>query len=511
MNWIFYFSVAVTSLCEPNPCQNGGSCSVSQSTAVCECPQYTTGTYCESTILWTPTVPVLTEGVESAELVLRTIPHTSVDIIIATDPSISVLPSRHIVYEADDTEVTFTLTPTKSGFYSIDYVFTNFTTDFVPPSTTRFTVLPATPTTSIFDTYNITDSILRGGCCLSDARVHSSMCPLAGGQPVWLSSSCGWDSDYQTNGITFLYSADTVLPVSIVGIDSIPFTDRLSPDSQRSCSQCANSRPSDSCLLAEVTPTDIEEMVEQNSLFKTFVANIEPMLPSSVSVYIADTSTDPSTADSTSYHSTFITDKSGLMDYTSCQALELDVNGLMYIIRSTISGSIRIGDNVIVKNEVTEETCFAMDVCRLPQSPLHVSIPNSIQDTVVRAINTQFMIPQNVIQFVSSLSLSSYGTLRMSGEREFWNGESMVDVTVPTYDASIGLFAIKEIHNLQSSLTILRLAFHGSAYGKIDETVSECIHVKYIGVISHMKRHLCICYSSLVFFSSTVAKCTRTL
>lgn len=477
--FLFRF-IAISNACNPNPCHYNGACNVINNIAVCECPSFTTGTYCESIVLWTPNIPVLTEAVESIEFLLRTRPHISMEIIVATDPSVTVLPSPYIVYDADDTEVSFTLRPTKAGFYSIDYVFSNVTTDIQPPETTHFTVTPASPTTSLFDEYNITDSVLMRGCCRSDARVHISLCPLPG-QSVWLSSSSCWKNDYQTNGITFIHSGDTELPVSIVGIDSLPFNERQSPDPGLSFEQCQSTSSVD-CLSADITPTDIKEMVEQESLLKTFVTNIEQLLPSSVEINTDNTRTDSSSAtdSASSYHATFITDQSGLMDYISCQGLELDVNGLMYIIRSDITGSISVGDDInVAKAESTEETCFAVDVCRLPQSPVHISIPNSVQDAVVRTINTQFMIPQNVLQSVFSLSLSSYGTLPLSGDEWFWNGSSMMGFTIPTYDVGVGLFAVKEIHDPKLLYYTFRLSFHGSGYGRINETVSRYNHIPY--------------------------------
>ena len=46
MNKAFVF-IPATNSCEPNPCQNGGTCTDNDGTPVCTCPKQYTGDKCE--------------------------------------------------------------------------------------------------------------------------------------------------------------------------------------------------------------------------------------------------------------------------------------------------------------------------------------------------------------------------------------------------------------------------------------------------------------------------------
>ena len=425
----------------------------------CVCGPYSTGLYCETTLLVAPDIPILMVNQESETFSLFTQSHNYITISITTDPSIEVYPSNTIDLSPWDTEVHFSLKPTVEGFFEIEFFVFGITTEqFELPVITHLIVEDTSVTVSILDDYNITDSVLLPGCCVTSEPVQSTYC-TAPGQEMRLSSSCGWRDGYATNGITFLHSGDIALPISIIGSDTFS-------SSTSTCDQCEYDR-SETCLSSSATPTDVIEMLKQKSLLNTFLYNIKQVLPSSVTIDSSGTlDANYATADEYSYAAS-ITSPETLAWIDSCENLGIGADDLVYAIRTNSGMSIYIRDQRFTTDDFTESVCFAIDPCRLPQSPLFMSIPQSIKDSVIQTIHSSYGLPNDIVQDVSSLSLSSFGVLSFPGVDRFWNGSSMVNFeTSKTFDIGVGLTA--GLGEVGSS----RINFTGMTYGKLDETVS---------------------------------------
>ena len=423
------------------------------------CGLYSTGLYCETTLLLVPDIPILMVNQESETFSLYTQSHSYITISITTDSSIEVYPSNTIDLSPWDTEVHFSLMPTVEGFFEIEYYVLGITTEkFELPVITHLIVEDTSITSSIFDDYNITDSVLFPGCCVTSEPVQSTYCTVPG-QEMRLSSSCGWRDGYATNGITFLHSGDIALPISIISSDT--FSSATS-----TCDECEYDR-SETCLSSSATPSDIVDMLKQKSLLNTFLYNIKQVLPSSVTIGSSDTlDTNYATADEFSYTAS-ITSPENLAWIDSCENLGIESDNLVYAIRTNSGMNMYSNDQRFTTVDFTENVCFAVDPCRLPQSPLFMSIPQSIKNSAIQTIHSSYGLSDDTVQDVSSLSLSSFGVLPFPGVERFWNGSSMVNFeTSKTFDIGVGLTA--GLGEVGSS----RINFTGMAYGKLNETVS---------------------------------------
>ena len=474
--YIFHLCLLANSdVCYPNPCYNNGNCSTGNNgNAMCWCGPYYSGQYCEKTIIITPDFPILLENEESDPLYIYIKPNNQIEITIIVDSSVEVLPDTKITYWPSYTKVSFTLRPTIKGYFKIDYLFSNITTDQIElPETKYFVVEGEATTRSLFDDYNITDSVLLPGCCWHDEGFHSSYC-LRSGQEIKLSSTCGWEDGYKTNGITFLQSENVSLPISIVGIDSIQ-SRRTSP-SGSTCEQCEYDRTS-TCINRNITTADITEMIKQQSLLKTFLSNVQQLLPSQFNLTSDDAKVEYRNAQNYSYYSSFSSSES-LNSYYGCENLKIDSDELLYVIRTNSKISATINGDNIETDGVSETICFVIDPCRLPQSPLYMSVPDSVQDSVIQLFAT--FVPENVIQEVRSLFVSFYGVHQWTGGiQRFWNGSTMTDFQIPHYDYGADMSVTFEDQQLLSAVTPkFNLSFDGTLYGRFNATVSFIIIIE---------------------------------
>ena len=138
-------------MCDPNPCQ--GSCSLSDdmTQAICSCDENYSGDYCESRILRTPELPILSENQELSTLYLYTQTYDSIRITIIADSSIDILPSRELYYTKNDSNVSFTIRPQKEGFFTLEYEITSTTQEnFQEPESSFLIVHPPNPTSNYF-------------------------------------------------------------------------------------------------------------------------------------------------------------------------------------------------------------------------------------------------------------------------------------------------------------------------------------------------------------------------
>ncbi len=436
---------------------------------MCSCGDYHSGYYCEKTILVTPDIPILMEDEESDPLYIFTELNKRIEITIIVDSSVEVLPDTKISFLPSDASISFILKPSIKGYFEINYLVSNVTADsqIDLPETKYFVVGGEDTSRTIFDEYNITDNVLLPGCCQHTEDIHSSFC-LGAGQEISLSSSCGWEDEYKTNGITFLHSGNISLPISIVGIDSI-WSRRESPAGQ-TCERCDNDGSS-MCINRAITTNDISEMIQQQSLIKTFLSNIQQILPSNVLLLSHGNNVDYESAENYSYYASF-TNSESLRNYYGCENLRIDSDELLYVIRTNSKISGNVFGFEFETNDITETVCFAIDTCRLPQSSLYISIPNSVQDSAKSWLSTSYSIPNDVITDVKSLYVSSNGVNPSSDVKNFWNGSAMIGVQTPYYDYGLDILASVVDQRISDVTPRFNLSFNGSFYGQFNTTVS---------------------------------------
>ena len=464
---IFYFSVN-SDVCNPNPCQNNGFCLPSFNGVTCECGQYFSGKYCENTLLVTPRLPILMEGQVSEEFFIHSNLKESIDITIVADSSIEILPNRMIHFYQPNTSVSFKLKPMAEGFYEIKYFISPATTDnFETPEASYLIVQAASDAPNYFEMNNITNSLLRPGCCMIETDFHSLYC-TRGGEEITLSSSCSWQEQYKTNGITFISSGGVDLPISIVGFESIPTLQTLPTD--QTCKECESR--SSNCLNWNVSPIDIVEMLKQQSLLRTFLSSIQHLVPPSIRFDISVPIMGYMTSQPFSYYASLV-NAQALSDVSGCEQLSFETSGLLYAIRSEHGFDAYVnGQQILFKNEHSAEVlCFAIELCRIPQSPLMVSVPASVKESVRNLTSIKRHIPDDWLVDVQSVILSSYGVYSSFGEERFWNGSAMVDMEILTYDVGMSLFASSGEHQFPNIPRLIH-SFQGVVYSRFNETVN---------------------------------------
>ena len=435
-------------MCDPNPCQ--GSCSLSndKTQAICLCDEYYSGDYCESRILHTPELPILSENEESPWLYLYTQTYESIMITIIADSSIDILPSRELCYTKNDSNVSFTIRPQKEGFFTLEYEITSTTQEnFQEPESSFLIVHPTNPTGNYFVDNGLSEGIIAPGCCTIDTGLHETYCSISG-QHVTLSSSCLWEdnSNFKSDGITFVHTGGVHLPLSIIGIETSLSTNvSLSADSSSSCGQCSTQNDEvDGCYRWDIQPSDVVEMLQYQSLFRTFLSSFEPFLPSGIT--FDDSVIEYSGDASVSYYSPYnfysmIVSPKILSTLQGCENVYGVSEESMYVIRVDSDINVNVGNENVKysHNKQWKPVCFAVGLCKLPQSPLYIAIPPSAQDLLTALSPFESYISANWKFDIYSVSLSSYGVYPSLVAEWFWNGASTVSFDIPNYDVSMSL------------------------------------------------------------------------
>ena len=477
--------------CLPTPCKHNAPCSEVESPTglqpLCDCSgSGYIGDYCHIGVVSVPNLPILTAGV-SHNITISARPDNDLKVKLITD--IPTTPST-LDFSPSVTELVVTLSPSTSGLFTIDFEITGTDSFVFPrPSPPNVVVRSGGIPPSIGDTIN-------PGCCFNESQsIH--ICPS--GAELTFTSTCrhqtdSWPVDVRfLQGVSFVRTSNLDLPLSIRSVNmetsgdlglSYAFTPYTGDGECVSCernvsSSCPGGEWNCTCFSpsADITAAYLVE----ESLAKTFLTNLEDLLPSWIQlealgsgrIYHNDNS-----------YTTRLLDVEELLTMDECRGF--------YRVKSQDLGTYAVlvyyGDvGVTVGNDTvthhpsgSDAFCVAVNLCDGAQSPVLISLPRGFPINELPAhmylssanwnVEDVFGLIVNIGQEIETVSkqpdVAIYGKLSYTGSL----GDSTVELS---FEGLVGLES--------DSLVQVGEVFFGC--------VSECLYISThmcIGTYIHM-------------------------
>ena len=451
--------------CDKNPCLNGGTCMATDAeTELCVCPALFHGSECQTSFINIPPLPVLFVGVTSAQVeLLATATEGFLNVLPLVLPStfnspIKFGPRESFIVKKSSSRTTFTITAKEQGLFKIIYEPLGTATE-----STFYEIFEDSLVTVVdnnrpssrqpyayFTTRNLDRGFLGVGCCHYAYPISGALCSSS----FQLISSCAWSDEHGTTGIAttstagvvFLKASNLNLPLSIAGVQAqsrdtfeltvpIPQEGRTPKCSQ--CTQCANCDTGNATVCYGIDRNvpfdqyDISDMLGEQSLFRTFLANSHDLLPSWLSATIDTATTSYSQYD----YRASIMQYNEAVTHPGCNHISLGNTGLLYVLKTRSSLSLNIaGQNLRLLPSNIAPLCFVVDVCsgNLPK------IEVVLQDRLSPMLNTlKYFRSLSRLGWTfdpKSIIFSDLGVTGAISDPIFWNGENYIITKLPSYD-----------------------------------------------------------------------------
>ena len=449
--------------CQENPCLNSGTCVVTDTgTELCMCPALFHGSECQASFINIPPIPVLFVGVPSANVeLLATATEGYLDVfplvLMNSNAINSVIrfgPSESFTVKQSSSKTTFTITAEEQGLFKIQYIPSGSATD-----STFYNIFEESLVTAVsrerpssrspyayFINRRLNGGFLEVGCCHYAYPLPGAFCSSS----LQLISSCSWtggeDTATSTAGVVFLKASNLDLPLSIAGAQAqsgnkfeltVPIRSGGRTPTCSQCTQCSNCDTGNTSICYGVDRDvpfdqyDISDMLREQSLFRTFLANSQDMLPSWLSTTIDTATTSYSQYD----YRASIMQYNEAVTHPGCNHISLDNTGLLYIHRTRNSLRLDIAGQILrLLPSNVAPLCFAVDVCSGIQPKMEVVLKDRFSPSLssLSYFNTLSGLgwtidPQSVI-------FSDLGVTGAISDPIFWNGETDIVAKIPSYD-----------------------------------------------------------------------------
>ena len=457
--------------CDKNPCLNGGTCIATDAeTELCVCPALFHGSECQTSFINIPPLPVLFVDVTSAEVeLLATATEGYLNVRplvlpIAFNPVITFGPRESFIVKQSSSGTTFTITAKEQGLFKIIYKPLGTATE-----STFYEIFEDSLVTVVDNNrpssrqpyaYFTTGSLNRGflgvGCCHYAYPIPGAFCSSS----LQLISSCAWSDEHGTTGIAttstagvvFLKASNLNLPLSIAGVQAqsrdmfeltVPIPDDGRTPTCSQCTQCTNCDTGNTSVCYGIDHSvpfdqyDISDMLGEQSLFRTFLANSHDFLPPWLSATI-------NTATTSGYsqydYRASIMQYNEAVTHPGCNQISLDNTGLLYVLKTHNSLSLNIaGQTFRLLPSNIAPLCFVVDVCsgNLPK------IEVVLQDRLSPMLNTlKYFRPFSRLGWTfdpQSVIFSDLGVTGAVSDPIFWDGETNIITKLPSYDFKMNI------------------------------------------------------------------------
>ena len=429
--------------CNPSPCKNTGTCkAVDTNDAVCLCTEYFKGKFCGTGIIKTPPFPIVYVKKLSSSRPLSAISADSLLISIDCDASVTLT----VTIGPDNKAASFKIKPSNEGVFKVDYSIPDDSGFGKPPQGVLLALTGSSPDMTYFQRNELSPGILKPGCCIKSTDFYSSYC-AENVQNITLSSTCSFLSNeedlYKTKGVLFIHTGELALPLSIAGSDSeiSPTTLDLSVLAENDAN-CAVCTASDDCISDNTSSTDIRDMLQEQSLIKTFLHVVHSIIPPSIDIKAIEQAQKASLQYHPYHFISSLSKPSSVHQLTGCEQLQMPSSGVAYILRAANKFDVNISGSEISHSLSHDDTplCVGLNLCEEALSPLYIGISAELSELILGiAMFDQFNSDKWSIN-ISRCLLSATGVSSVS-DVKFWNGSELVTVDVSLYDVGLTLEA----------------------------------------------------------------------
>ena len=307
--------------------------------------------------------------------------------IKASSPSIAISSSQ-IVFNSSHQSESFQVFSSVSGIYTLTYSLSGEDADKYETPRPSLIVIN-NPDSShnenqYFTLHNKPVGQLSSGCCTPGGQIYQ--CPYST-NTVTFSSTCSWSVEepgvHETQGVVYASGNGISMPFSIAGVELTLKGLNISyilPDDGGTCTQCNANNPS--CTFYDITADDIIDMLETNSLARSYLSGADSIIPSWISFLIEDNINVTNRLFSVRDYTTSITTGANAYLVSGCSSLDLEPDGLYSILSYSDTVSVTVNSVSESYNSYTP-VCFAVNLCEGTDSPIHVSIPSEAQNLIL--------------------------------------------------------------------------------------------------------------------------------
>lgn len=350
-------------LCSPNPCLNGGKCSIQKNkNFYCDCEDTGfEGPRCETGVITTPTYERLTANQESKVYHLYAQPKNELRVTIRSTQAILVKPQSELRISKPSQQASFTLVPKKSGLHIIAYTLGGDDAKVfkVPEENTIFVGPDSNKDTAVHNILKLAKGNLPEGC-------HELQRPLFQCNARLISTSpWGAPSDTSTVGIVHVRTKNLKIPISLFGasLKKLSLTrEQLLGKIEETWSQNAAAEANMSFMRGEKchsTPMKKDylfEFIQNDALPRSIFRSLSSVLPPWMQLQL-DQSND-------------VFDVSNLMISVGkpisdgsrmCEKLPMSSSSIFF--KPSLAFNTKIGDETKPFNS-KEHVCLALDVCQ---------------------------------------------------------------------------------------------------------------------------------------------------
>ena len=455
--------------CLPTPCKHNAPCTeIEVETGrlpVCDCSGTGyIGDYCDIGVISVPNLPILLVGI-AHRITISAFPDDDLRVDLITDLDVS---PKTLNFTRNVTEVEVNFYPTVSELFTLDFEISGTNTHiFRRPSPLNIVV-----SSRERDPLDV-DHIIPPSCCSNEsASVH--ICPS--GTEVTFTSTChhqveSWPINSRVlQGVSFVKTGDLDLPLSIRSVNMEPSGDfglsyGFSPYTgaeecvscaSNSTSPCQESQWNCTCFSpsADITATYLFE----ESLAKTFLTNMEDLLPSWIKVEAVETGRR--------YHNDFsynikLLDALELLSMEECRGFyQTKLKDLGTYAVLVYQGDIRvaIGNDTLTHHPTGGDPfCVAINLCDGEKSSVLISLPRGFPYhdlTVYSSLSSSNWIVEDIYGLILNIreeleTVSKQPDIAIYGKVSF-TGSLNVNTVKLSFEGLIGLEAesVSEVSGL---------------------------------------------------------------
>lgn len=348
---------------------------------------------CEVGILETPAIPILVVDRPSQFLTLTAHPETDLRVdIISSSSQLEVLSNVSFYLYNILPRSYFKLIAYEEGIYTISYNVSGTDADsFETPPPVRVIAVNNTDDISRVGESNSSESeipdMLTPGCCTPYGLTYQ--CPYLT-NTVRFTSTCSWNFESSgnqvTDGVTFVSAHGLTVPVSIAGTELTQIiSDGIAntlPQTEHSCNECPSTNNSD-CSNYNFDPSDFLSLLSRRLLGASYLNYTDQLLPSWLTLRLLPQWLTENSTFSFKDYSTYLRTGDRTSDIESCQNLKLGSDRLYSIIIYNNPIIVQLVDKLHTYTpQQNESICIAIDLCSDRDSPVHITLPPSIQGII---------------------------------------------------------------------------------------------------------------------------------
>ncbi len=370
--------------------------------------------------------------------------------ITSSDPSQLLINGQsnpfvlHIPKSTEPVTTQYTIIANSPGIYGIQYEPSPVHDIVTPEDSVVLVVSPDVHSENrdtYFDVLNSTDGNVVPGCCKH--KVAGSM--MCGSADITFHSSCSWssiDNTWSTNGVVFADTGFIKLPVSISGLSiqnhSEPLEYSMPLNSLGQCTSC-NKSLNDDCQstgsLISYDLHDVNSFLESQSLLKTALRQLNPVLPEWLEVSVLTPEQSHSVIKQSSYstydYSASLLKGQEINEIPECQSTVPVSDNLYYLLRTRAVLNVEVYS--FSASLYDGPHCIAVDMCR---RLLYVAVPMELQPSQLIGFDfMKILLSGNGQLYVGTIVFGKrHFVNELDQNLQYWNGNRLVTPSLPTFD-----------------------------------------------------------------------------